>query len=157
MPRIVKGGKYIYGVSTIHEGHKIFIPDEAVKEYQLYLSDKLILMSGSKASGGFSLSLPGKMHNSGLSDIPYILKYNANENSFLQKEGAIIMYKKRLTTWLKFNKDNSVMLPLKIAKMFNLKKNDSLIVVKGGNMGPGFIAKGLIYKEAINYGSLIEI
>ena len=52
MPQIAKGGKYVFGWSVIGENGKIVIPDEAVREYHLEPDDKLLLISGSKTSGG---------------------------------------------------------------------------------------------------------
>ena len=33
MPRLVKGGKYVYGWSEVGSGGKVAVPDEALAEY----------------------------------------------------------------------------------------------------------------------------
>jgi hypothetical protein len=35
------------------------VPDKAIQEYSLLVDDKLILISGSKSSGGLAVSRPG--------------------------------------------------------------------------------------------------
>jgi len=50
MPQLVKGGKYTFGWSRVGDTGRIVIPAEAVEEYRLKESEKLILVPGSKTS-----------------------------------------------------------------------------------------------------------
>ena len=56
MPQLVKGGKHVFGWSKVGEQGSIVIPSEAFAEYHLITGENVILMSGSKTSGGFGLT-----------------------------------------------------------------------------------------------------
>jgi len=56
MPHITKGGKFVFGWSKIQENGLIRLPDQAIQEYKLEPNSKVILISGSRTSGGFSVS-----------------------------------------------------------------------------------------------------
>jgi len=47
MPRFVKGGKYVYGWSEVGSEGRVVVPDEALADYNLKTSCKVILFSGS--------------------------------------------------------------------------------------------------------------
>ena len=53
MPQLARGGKYVYGWCKVSDGGRIAIPAEAMDDYGLKEHDKVILMSGSRRSGGF--------------------------------------------------------------------------------------------------------
>lgn len=69
MPQLVKGGKYVYGWSKVGEKGKIVVPPEAVKEYNLSKYKKVILLSGSKRSGGFGVTTLKLLENSPLAAV----------------------------------------------------------------------------------------
>ena len=56
MPQISKGGKFIFGISHIREDLTIQIPEQAVHEYALTDIENIILITGSKATGGFCIT-----------------------------------------------------------------------------------------------------
>ncbi|MEW6558549.1 MAG: hypothetical protein AB1349_14565, partial [Elusimicrobiota bacterium] len=56
MPRIAKGGKYVFGWSKVGKIGRIVIPKEAMKEYKFEVRERVILMSGSRRSGGFGIT-----------------------------------------------------------------------------------------------------
>ena len=56
MPQITKGGKFIFGISHIREDLTIQIPEQAVHEYALTDIENIILITGSKATGGFCIT-----------------------------------------------------------------------------------------------------
>jgi len=55
MPQLVKGGKYVFSWSKVSDEGKIVTLSKAFIEYHLKAGDKIILLSGSKTSGGFGL------------------------------------------------------------------------------------------------------
>ena len=55
MPQLVKGGKNAFAWSKVRINGEIKIPNEVIVEYDLQPGDKVIIMSGSKTSGGFSI------------------------------------------------------------------------------------------------------
>lgn len=56
MPQLVKGGKYVFGWSKVNDEGKIVIPSKAFIEYHFKAGEKIILLSGSRTSGGFGLT-----------------------------------------------------------------------------------------------------
>jgi hypothetical protein len=69
MPQIVKGGKYIFGWSRVGDNGEIRIPPEAFQEYDLKKYENLILIPGSKRSGGFGLTSIEKLKKSPLGSV----------------------------------------------------------------------------------------
>ena len=69
MPQLVKGGKYVFGWSIISKDGQIIIPPEACKEYNYEINDKVIIISGSKTSGGFSIIKLNQVAKSFLSNL----------------------------------------------------------------------------------------
>lgn len=59
MPQIAKGGKFVFGWSPIGKEGCVQVPEQVIDEYQLFTENKLILISGSKSSGGFVVSRQG--------------------------------------------------------------------------------------------------
>jgi hypothetical protein len=66
MPLIAKGGKYVFGWSLIGSGGRIQIPPETQAEYRLVPGGKVILTSGSKSTGGFTVSTKELLQRSAL-------------------------------------------------------------------------------------------
>jgi hypothetical protein len=66
MPHLVKGGKYVYGWSTVGNTGKIVISPEAIKEYSLKDGEKVILIPGSSRSGGFGITTGERLKDSPL-------------------------------------------------------------------------------------------
>ncbi len=61
MPRLVKGGKWVYGWVVISTERKMLIPPEAWQEYGFQASSQVLLLRGSRRSGGFGISTPGQI------------------------------------------------------------------------------------------------
>jgi len=61
MPRLVKGGKWVYGLVVIGPEREVTIPPEARREYGLRAGGEVLFLRGSQRSGGFSVSTPGQM------------------------------------------------------------------------------------------------
>jgi len=64
MPRLVKGGKHVYGWSEVGTAGNIADHDEALEEYNLKTPCNVVLLSGSKRSGGFALTTATLLKNS---------------------------------------------------------------------------------------------
>jgi hypothetical protein len=56
MPQLGKGGKIVFGWSVINTDCSVKIPDMAVNEYAIAAEGNVILISGSKPTGGFCVS-----------------------------------------------------------------------------------------------------
>ena len=53
MPQMNKGGKFIFGKSSIQASGKVQFPIQAMAEYQITAEGKVYLFTGSKVTGGF--------------------------------------------------------------------------------------------------------
>ena len=145
MPQIVKGGKYVFGWSKIGNQGKIKIPPEAFQEYNLSLDEFVILFSGSKTSGGFGLSSMRILRNSIMNEIMEKI-ISLTNNKILEDE--IIEFKNKKYCWLRIQDDNSIILPERFLKAFEINENDMLLTGRGSHLAIGFIAKGSIFEEA---------
>ena len=155
MPQLVKGGKYIFGWTIINKDLKIRIPDETYEEYNFTETDKLIILSGSKSSGGFSIITPNSIINSKLSNniialIGYLHEYNAFTTNILE----IIKHGNKIISWTAIEGEKYFRLSKELITFLNLKIEDRLLVGRGSGLGPAFIGKGTIYKEALKHDLL---
>lgn len=151
MPRIAKGGKYVYGWSRVGSGGRVVIPKEALEEYNLKASDKVILMPGSKRSGGFGLTNVILLEKSRLS---VILDENPKLAGFHLPEGEPIEIVGKPYSWVKLNKDGSITVPLKTLKEYGVNLGDLLLSVRGSRVAIGFSVRGPLIDEAKKHSSL---
>ncbi|MBN1181082.1 MAG: hypothetical protein JXB49_02265 [Bacteroidales bacterium] len=157
MPQLVKGGKYIFGWTTINSDLRIRIPDETYGEYQLMKADKVIILSGSKSSGGFSIITPKSVIISKLgNNIVRLIGYKKKTKSFTSELLKIIRSGDRLISWTFIDKDKYFRLSDGLMDSLNLKTGDKLLVGRGSGLGPAFIRKGTIYNEAIKHKDILE-
>jgi len=61
MPRLVKGGKWVYGWVVVGPQAETTIPPEAWCEYGFRVGDEVLFLRGSRRSGGFGVSIPEQM------------------------------------------------------------------------------------------------
>jgi len=56
MPRLEKGGKWVFGWVIVDADRRIRVPQDAWTEYGFKAGEEALLLEGSKTSGGFGLS-----------------------------------------------------------------------------------------------------
>ena len=154
MPQIVKGGKHVFGLSEVHENYRIKVPLESFYEYRLHEVKVVVLISGSEASGGFSIHTIEKLQHSRLSILLETIQYNGKDDSFGVEECSLNRYKNRIISWMKFDEIANFFLCEEMAKRLGQKVGDKLVVIRGGSNGPTFAAKGPIYEEALKHHDL---
>jgi hypothetical protein len=155
MPQLVKGGKYVFGWTRINKDFKIRIPDETYDEYNFTETDKLIILSGSKSSGGFSIITPNSIINSKLSiNITRLIGYKKESNSFTTNKLGIIKHGERIISWTAIEGEKYFRLSIELMTSLNINIEDKLLVGRGSGLGPAFIGKGTIYKEALKHDLL---
>lgn len=107
MPQITKGGKFIFGISHIREDLTIQIPEQAVHEYALTDIENIILITGSKATGGFCITTYSLLSSSKLchilTDCPQLREQTL-------PMGKLITYKGRGYTWVPIGKGGIISL-----------------------------------------------
>ena len=155
MPQLAKGGKYVFGWTIINKDFKIRIPDETYDEYNFTKTDKLIIISGSKSSGGFSIITPNSIINSKLSiNITRLIGYKNETNSFTTNKLEIIKHGERIISWTAIEGEKYFRLSVELMNSLNINIEDKLLVGRGSGLGPAFIGKGTIYEEALKHDLL---
>ena len=143
MSQLVKGGKYVFGWSRVRPEGRITIPPEAFHEYGFRSGQKVILLSGSKTSGGFSVTDEKKLNASPLS---VILKKNPHLANYRIPKGTAVSITGRVFCWEQLVK-NDLRISLQTLEEFGIKPGNHLLSVRGSHLGLGFLARGPIFEE----------
>ena len=152
MPRLVKGGKPVYGWSKVGKDGKIVFPTEALAEYNFPLPCKAILLSGRSRSAGFAVTTVSLLKNSALSSL---LDDNPKLADFQLAEGEIILVAGKPCCWVTLDSDGFIVVPLESLKKYGVKTGDLLLSVRGSRFGLGFCVKGPLIDEAKRHPTLI--
>jgi hypothetical protein len=144
MPQLVKGGKYVFGWSKVEPEGRIAIPPEAFNEYGFRSGQRVILMAGSKTSGGFSVTDQEKLNASPLSRI---LKENPRLTCYKIHRGTAVSATGRIVCWEHLAQDD-LRISLQTLEKFGIEPEDYLLAVRGSHLGLGFLARGPIFEEA---------
>jgi hypothetical protein len=157
MPQLVKRGKHVFGWTIIHDDYRIRVPDETFEEYKFNKTDKLILMTASKTSGGFLANTPESILNSKFADpIIQTIGYQKATDSFTCESMEIKQLGNRLICWAILDKERYIHVSKTWLDAFDIKTGEKLLVVRGSGVGPGLIHHGPIVKEALKHPELIE-
>ena len=151
LPKLVKGGKHVYGWSLVGENGRIMVPEEALAEYNFEMPSKLILMAGSRRSGGFALTTSALIRNSRLS----ILLYE-DSRLFGHKlcEGEIVTIGGKPFCLVELKRDGCIIVPLYTLKEYGVIPGDMLLSVRGSRFALAFCVKGPLVDEAKKHSSL---
>jgi hypothetical protein len=145
MPQLVKGGKYVFAWSRVSELGKVVVPPEAVEEYGLENTEKVVLMPGSKRSGGFGLTtvrlLKGTPVGTNVEKEPRLARFEA-------PEGEPVRIGSKTYCWVGMGKNGIFSVPLKTLRLYGVEPGGKLLVVRGSGRAVGFIVRGPIIEEA---------
>lgn len=61
MPRLVKGGKWVFGWTVVGPQRELIIPPEAQREYGFRVGSRVLFLRGSRRSGGFGIGASTQM------------------------------------------------------------------------------------------------
>lgn len=151
MPQLVKGGKYVYGWTNVAEDGRIRIPPEAFAEYKLAGCDRVILMSGSKRSGGFGLTTVDRLKDSAigqvLEELPELTSYSIPDGVPRKKNS-------RVFCWANLSSDGCFKVRQDTLKLYGIEPGQKLLVVRGSGLALGFLARGPIVGEAQKHRGL---
>jgi hypothetical protein len=151
MPKIVKGGKYIFGWSRVHENGTFKIPPEAINEYGFSPRERFIVVGGSQSSGGFSIiglnRLVGSSLYEGVKKLPGILDGSINE-------GSIVEMKERGYSWTILRENGTAFLRPETLLNFGVISGDLLLVIRGRDLGPAFACRGRIVETARGHSKI---
>lgn len=126
MPQLVRGGKWVFGWVIVGPGGELAIPPEAWDEYRFQVGDEVIFLSGSRRSGGFGLSHPRLM-----AGMPGPFETRALARGRIRQPGRIA-----------------------VPEAVGFQPGDRLLAVRGSGRALGFVARGPIYEEALQYPEL---
>jgi len=145
MPQLVKGGKYVFGWSKVNNNGNIVIPPEAIEEYKFSPETAVIMVSGSKTSGGFVIIEKTVLEKSALGNV---LKEKPELGSLQMPEGKIIVFKNKRYGWTKIQPGNTLKLKSETLGAYDVKPGDDLMVIRGSGLGISMIVKGPIIEYA---------
>jgi bifunctional DNA-binding transcriptional regulator/antitoxin component of YhaV-PrlF toxin-antitoxin module len=151
MPQLVKGGKFIYGLSKVSPGGSIAIPPQAMQEYGFRRGDDVIIMSGSRTSGGFGLTRRDIIEKSSLAHIIDTLPH-LFDNSVAEFE--IVTDKVRSYCRTKIQNDGLIVVPPNVLTRYGINTGDLLAAGRGSRLSIAFIARGSIMEECLKYPEL---
>ncbi len=155
MPQLVKGGKYVFGWSLVHETGKIMIPEEAYFEYEFNTSDKIVIIPGSSTSGGFSIASINHLIKGPFKEILKLLNYSEEAKSFEIPELELRKYKKkRFFCWIRLEKAKYFILNPRVLNAYGVEIGEKLLVCRGSGYALAFIGKGPIIETARKYSEL---
>ena len=152
MPKMTKGGKYIFGWSRIRVNGELIFPRMAVDEYNLQEETYIYIVSGSKQTGGFCVMTEPLLSHSKLKNI---LKENSSLADRSLSEGELIAYKGRKYGWLAL-KENTVYLSDDLMKMLEIKVGDKLLAIRSSDIAFTMGVKGRLIEKANGYRGIIE-
>jgi len=154
MPQLRKGGKFIFGWSLIRPDATIKLPDSAVNEYKIASEGKVILISGSRKTGGFCVSRRKLLANS---EIGEVLREIPQLDSYAVPEGSFAKWKGRLYCWLAISTEGTIRLTDEIFQGLSIKKGDRLLCIRGSDIAFVMGAKGPLVELASSSKSQIDV
>jgi bifunctional DNA-binding transcriptional regulator/antitoxin component of YhaV-PrlF toxin-antitoxin module len=153
MPQLDKGGKHTYGWSRVGEAGRITIPPEALTEYRLQESEKLIVIPGSRTSGGFGLA---SLKSVKRSPIGAVVNVHPELGKYRVAEGEVVEHKGKSYCWVELN-NGGVAIPPATLERYGVRIGNRLLVIRGSGLAIGFAVRGPIVEEAEKHSELEEI
>lgn len=150
MPKLVKGGKHAFGWSRVGQAGRVVVPPEALAEYGLEEAQRLILVPGSRTSGGFGLGAQESLRRS---PIGAVLDAHPRLGSFRIPEGEAVEYGGKTYCWVQVRDGGIVVQPGTLGK-YGVRTGDKLLVIRGSGLALGFPVRGPIVTEATQHGEL---
>jgi bifunctional DNA-binding transcriptional regulator/antitoxin component of YhaV-PrlF toxin-antitoxin module len=150
MPQLVKGGKHAFGWSRVSNLGRIVIPPEALVEYCLKESEKLILVPGSRTSGGFGLAPQKSMLRSPLG---VVAEVHPRLGKLQMPEGEVVEYKGKPYCWVEL-RNGGVTIPPRTLEKYGIKIGEKILVIRGSGLAIGFAVRGPIIEEAKRHSEL---
>ncbi len=146
MPYVARGGEYVFGWSKVGTTGRIVIPQEAMKEYGLHEWQKVILMTGSRRSGGFALTTPRLLRDSPLSTV---LSRFPRLGRFQMPEARVVRVGRTALCWTTIEEGGYIALPEGTLREYEIMAGDHLLAVKGSAVALGFAQRGPIVEEVL--------
>jgi bifunctional DNA-binding transcriptional regulator/antitoxin component of YhaV-PrlF toxin-antitoxin module len=150
MPQLVKGGKHVFGWSRVGSTGWVTIPPEALEEYHIKEADRLIVVPGSRTSGGFGLASPESVKRSLLG---VVMDIRPELAEFRIPEGEVVECQGKPHCWLQV-RNGGVTFPPETLEKYGIAVGDKLLVIRGSGLAVGFAVRGPIVDEAGRHDEL---
>lgn len=150
MPQLLKGGKYVFAWTRVSASGRIVIPPEAAAEYRLLDSQRLIVLPGSRTSGGLAVGSLVTLQRSALGSVLAALP---DLVSCRIPEAATIVHRGKPYCWVRLL-DGAFLLPRATLARYGLDSGVLLLVVRGSGLAVGFAVRGRIVEEAKKHPDL---
>mgnify|MGYP006308213043 CR=1 FL=1 len=151
MPKLVKGGKYVFGWVAVGENGEISIPPEAADEYGLTEPRDLIAIEGSQAGGGFGVSRLDKLADSPLG---VILERYAELESGSGEEPVLVEGRSKIYARVSLNGEGRLLFTPEILEAFGIRPGDKILALRGSNLALSYAVRGPIVEEAARHPEL---
>lgn len=150
MPQLVKGGKHVFGWSRVGDTGRITIPPQALEEYGLRESGRLVLVPGSRTSGGFGLGSEASLKESVLGQAADLL---TGPGGLDVSEGEVVEQSGKPYCWVAL-RNGAIALPPRTLCRCGIRTGDRLLVIRGSGLTIGFAVRGPIVEEAKRHPEL---
>lgn len=150
MPQLAKGGKHVFGWSRVGRRGQLVVPPEALDEYGLGESPRVILLPGSRTSGGFALASPRSLVESPLGAAA---RAHPELGECRIGEGEVLEHKGKPYCWVGLRQGRASIPPRALAA-YGVRAGDSLLVVRGSGLAISFIVRGPLVEEARRHPEL---
>lgn len=103
MPRLVKGGTWVFGWVIVGQEREIRLPPDAWDEYGFHLRDEVLFTRGSRRSGGFGMGqkegspilsprwgMGTRMHH-GMASLPQALEVRTDERFLVVRSSGLAL------------------------------------------------------------------
>ena len=154
MPQMNKGGKFIFGKSLIRDDLTIYLPTQALTEYNATAEGKVYLFTGSKVTGGFCVTRKGLLEPSKLG---HILTDNPALQNYQTAEGEFIKYKGRSYCWINISENGVIWLSQQILDFLNLKTGMELLSIRSSDIAFTMGATGSLLERSHHYEGEIPL
>jgi hypothetical protein len=143
MPQLVRGGKHVFGWSRVREGGTIAIPPEALQEYCLREGEEMVMLPGSRTSGGFGLARRDALQSSALGaaleGAPRAGEHEARRGRAAEE--------RRPHPRVRLAGGTVTVGPEELER-YGVGIGDRLLVARGSGLAVGFAVRGPIVEEA---------
>jgi hypothetical protein len=123
MPQLVKGGKWVFGWIIVSPGGEVQIPPNAFAEYGFQPGERVLILRGSRRSGGFGIGRPARLAQTNLPLQPLFFG-----QATIRSTGQVALPPEA-----------------------GLQPGDRLLAVRGSGFALSFLQRGPIFDEALKH------
>jgi len=147
MPQLAKGGKFVFGWSRLGADGSVTLPLEARREYRLRAGESLVLISGSRTSGGCGVSSRRLLRTSVLAGI--LKKIDTGD-----ARGPVQISPQRLAVTARLDARGRFRLTAPARRTFGLRAGARLLVIRSSDIAIGLAACGPLVAFARQFPEL---